>query len=193
MLLHCVFRPALCLLIIHCYILSRYRVLGLKQKLLNTLYHSVELIFVSLFSFHYNWLGLRINDPSFRSGSIYVTGGMVWMGPLVCLSLFAVMFVDKSHLLRFRVSKLPCYPLLIPNKSLTHELNKFVCNLYLKVSLVMVKIYLLPVFMLLFLGSIELFRLNNKKTGDIKIRPSDHPVHYIKIRSQVHSVLLNCG
>ena len=115
------------------------------------------------------------------------------MGPLVCLSLFAVMFVDKSHLLRFRVSKLPCYPLLIPNKSLTHELNKFVCNLYLKVSLVMVKIYLLPVFMLLFLGSIELFRLNNKKTGDIKIRPSDHPVHYIKIRSQVHSVLLNCG
>ena len=26
------------------------------------------------------------------------------MGPLACLSLFAVMFVDKSHLLRFRVS-----------------------------------------------------------------------------------------
>ena len=53
------------------------RVRGLKQKHLNTFFHGVALILVTLFSFHYNWLGLRINDPSLRSGSINVTGGMV--------------------------------------------------------------------------------------------------------------------
>ena len=38
-------------------------------------------------------------------GSIFsFSGGMVRTGPLACLSPFAV---DKSHLLRFQVSKLP--------------------------------------------------------------------------------------
>ena len=44
----------------------------------------------------------------------------VRMGPLACLSPFAILRVDKGHLLRSRVSKLPCYPSLIPNNSLTH-------------------------------------------------------------------------
>ena len=56
---------------------------------------------------------------------IYV---IVWskrMGPLACISPFTVTNVDKGHLLRLQVSKLPCCPLLFPNKSLTHELNNF--------------------------------------------------------------------
>ena len=33
------------------------------------------------------------------------------------------MFVDKGHVLCFQISKLHCYPILIPNKSLTHEIK----------------------------------------------------------------------
>ena len=40
---------------------------------------------------------------------IHVTVGLVWTGPLACLSPFAVMSVDKGNLIRLRVSKLPCY------------------------------------------------------------------------------------
>ena len=50
---------------------------------------------------------------------LYVTVCERRTGPLVCLSLFTVMSVDKGHVLRFRVSKLPCDPLLIPNEGLT--------------------------------------------------------------------------
>ena len=52
-------------------------------------------------------------------------GGLKWTGPLACRSPFAVMFVDKCHLLCFRVSKLPCDRLLIPNKSLTLKNSQF--------------------------------------------------------------------
>ena len=45
-------------------------------------------------------------------------------GPLACLSPFAVKSVDKGHLLRLWVSKLPCYLNKFPNNSLAHELNK---------------------------------------------------------------------
>ena len=63
----------------------------------------------------------------YKRASMYVTVRMVWTGLLVRLSLFAVMIVDKSQLICFRVSKRPCYPLLIPNKSLTPEIMTYMC------------------------------------------------------------------
>ena len=69
-------------------------------------------------------LGARPGNLSpMKEMDINVMVEMVWMGPVACLSLFAVKCVDKSPLLHFRVSKLPCYPSKFPNKSLTYELN----------------------------------------------------------------------
>ena len=38
-----------------------------------------------------------------NASDIYVTVGMVRTGPLACLSPFAIMSVDKSHLLHLQV------------------------------------------------------------------------------------------
>ena len=46
----------------------------------------------------------------------YLWNGRIGMNRTTgCLSPFAFLRVDKGHLFRLQVSKLPCYPKLIPN------------------------------------------------------------------------------
>ena len=79
-------------------------------------HHQVHFSFLTLFF----WEMAKDFDLALRHCSIFQRGmymmvGMVWTGPLACLSLFAIKSVDKSHLFRLQVSKLPCFPSMIPN------------------------------------------------------------------------------
>ena len=40
---------------------------------------------------------------------MYVMVGLVWTGPLACLSLFAIKSVDKVHLFHLQVFKVPWF------------------------------------------------------------------------------------